>query len=462
MKSEYYHDFLGIKTKESATAAPSVSFALLENFVTDRIRGGLTKRPGSVKWAHTGAILGIVGYSKESSSHLVPPVTHVLRHRYHSGTSYIEKLDWAGSSWSAITQGANVSFSNTGIMTAAQFGSVLALCGGRPAKLLDPAAGSLSRLGGPGPAAAPSWTLAAGSLTGQAQGCYTFYDATTGWESSPSPVTSLTALSSNQITWGTATTAAREGVTHKRLYRSQIAAEGEPPFYRVAEITLATASYVDTSADSALGAALEIDSGDHDAPPTESFLVIEWEGRFWIAAGNALWYSKAHNGQDVNLEYYSAERVIYFPRRITGLAFTADFARLLVFQPAGSGIHYVAGRTEADFEQKMFKSGEGTNFISSVSYSGEAVVYWGPRGPTMITPSAEVVNIGEDIENSLREALVSEYNGNVYIFSFFHPVYGFMFFFSTETTDLALWEDPDTHSVIGWQDVVTGETIDWS
>lgn len=460
-RNEYYHKFLGLRRKESTTLAPSVSFALLENFIPNRFYGGLTARPGSSKWSTTGKVMGIVGYSESNASYQVPNITHPIRHRITGGTSFIERLDWATDTWTAITQGANCAFAGNGILAAAQFSGVLGLCGGKPAKLTDPTAGTLSRLGGSAPAAAPGWVLSAGALTGMTMGYYTYYDSTSGWESSPSPVTSLTTLSSQRITWSLSTTADREGVTHKRLYRTQLSANGEGAFFRVAEVTLATASYIDTIADTSLGAVSEIDFFDHDPPPTTSYLIIAYQKRFWIAVDNQLWFSKAHDGEDVNLEYFSPDRVIYFPHRITGLAYTPDFGRLLVFQPAEMGIHYVSGRSEETFETDIFKGSEGTSFISSVASHGDMVAYWGSNGPAMITPTGEVSPIGLHIENDLREALTAEYNGDVFIFTIFHPMYGFLFFLSAETSDLALWENVDLGTVAEWADSSTGETIDW-
>jgi hypothetical protein len=304
MRAEYYSQFVGIKRATHQPDAPQVSALVLDNFIPNRYAGTYVKRGGSTVWSQSGDILGIFGYTDASNSYRTPYTQWVLRHRRLGGASFIEKLDWASSTWMALTQGGNLSFSALGIMDAAQFGSWLILTGGRPAKLTGPSA-TVTRLGGPAPTTAPTWTLAAGALSGETIGYYTFYDSTSGWESSPSPFTALTTLASQKITWSALeTTAFRDGVDKKRLYRSQLGASGAAPYYRVTEVSLATTSYVDTATDLDLGT-FGPDIGDNDPPPEDSFIVEQYANCIWIAKDNELWYSKTYDGSMSKLEYYS-------------------------------------------------------------------------------------------------------------------------------------------------------------
>lgn len=419
------------------------------------------KRAGSKVWAHTGDILGMGVYSVAQSSYRVPNTANVLRHRRNSGTSYIEKYDPSGDTWSALTLGANTSFGANGIAQFAQCGTLLAICGGRPAKLQS-ISGTVERLGGPAPTAAPTWGTSGTGLTGRTMGYYTFYDPTTGWESSPSPVTSLTTLSNQQLDWSALeTSCAREGVTQKRLYRTQLAADGQEPYYRVATIALATTTYADTVADASLGAQGP-SFNDHDPPPTDSYICIVYANRVWIASGNELWYSRPYDGNNYQLEYFSPDRVFRFPQRIMGLAYTPDFGRLLVFCPPGHGIHYIAGKSETTFEQDLFKKSEGTNFPSSICEHEDLVGYWGQNGPTVLSPGGVVTDFSEDVKEEIRQSAAKDYNGDVFIFTLWHPVHEcFFWFYSATDSATGLWEDLTIGAVREWEDSTTGAVVDW-
>jgi hypothetical protein len=462
MRIGYYSDFIGLNRTTNIVDAPQVTFQKLDNLIPNRVKGALVPRPGSTVWATTGTVYGIGSFSKESASYLVPNVEHVIRHRRNGGTSTIERLDWGTSSWTAITLGAQTSFGITGIATFAQIDTVQCICGGRPAYLTDPTSGSINRLGGPAPATAPTWGTSAGSLTGQAYGCYTFYDSTTGWESSPSPLTSLTTLTADQIDWsGLETTCAKEGVDKKRLYRTQSASEGEGLMYRVGEVNLAVTTFTDDVADAAMTSASP-DIGDHDAPPTSAYLCIAYANRFWIATGNELWYSLPYDGSVSSLQYFSEDRVFRFSARITGLAFTPDFGRLLVFLPVGKGIHYVSGRSEETFEQDIFKATEGTNFPSSISSHEEMVSYWGANGPTIITPGGVVTDFAEDLKEMFRDLATKEYNSDVFIWSAWHPVLeSFIWGFAASDTATSQWADAVTDSEALWRDAVDLVDVEW-
>lgn len=462
MRIAYYSDFLGLSRTKNIVDAPQVTFQKLDNLIPNRVKGALVPRPGSTTWSTTGTVYGIGTFSKESASYLVPNVEYVLRHRRNGGTSTIDKLDWGTSTWSAITLGASTSFGISGITTFAQIDQIQCICGGRPAYLTDPTSGSINRLGGPAPLTAPTWGTSAGSLTGQTYGCYTFYDSTTGWESSPSPLTSLTAVSSNQIDWSALeTTCDKEGVNKKRLYRTQVASEGEGLMYRVAEINLATTTYSDNVDDSLLTSASPT-LGDHDAPPTSAYLCIAYANRFWIADGNELYYSLPYDGSVSSLQYFSQERVFRFPGRITGLAYTPDFGRLLVFLPVGKGVHYIGGRSEETFEQDIFKATEGTNFPSSIATHEEMVSYWGANGPTIITPGGVVTDFAEDLKEQFRDLATKEYNSEVFIWSVWHPVLEcFIWGFSATDSATSQWADAVTDSEALWQDPSTLTDVEW-
>ena len=461
-KSEYYGGFLGIKRAAATHDQPQVSFEILSNFLVNKLKGSLVKRAGSESVSTTGATYGMGEYSKSQSSLLAPNVSYVVRHRRNAGTSSLEYFDASTSTWESITLGAQASLAVQGMASFAQCNTMMAICAGQPGKLIDPTSGTFERLGGPPPTTAPTWASSGTGLTGTTSGYYTFYDSTTGWESSPSPITSNLTISNKQIDWSDLeTSCAREGVDKKRLYRTQLAAEGSGLYYRVAEIDLATTTYADTVTDASLGTdGPEV--GDHDPPPTDSYLVIEYQNRFWIAADTGLWYSKPFDGNNKNLEYFSTSRVEYFPSKITGLAYSPDFGKLLVFCSPGQGIHYIAGRTESNFERDLFKKEEGTHFPSSISVHEDSVAYWGTNGPSIVIPSGTVKTFGDDLKESLRTISTKNYDSDIWVFSLWHPVMEqFLWFVSATDSSTAAWENYLLGNDVQWEDVDTGSVVEW-
>lgn len=462
MRQEYYYQYQGLRRSINSPAAPQVAALLLENYLPNRLAGGWIKRPGSMVWYTVGEVLGIDGYTKANTSYRVPQTIHVIRHRRDGGTSYLERYDGGSDTWIGIPQDANLAFSDQGFTSFAQVSNLMVIAGGRPAYLMDPVTGHIGRLGGPAPATAPTWTLGAGALNGYAYGYYTFYNSTTGWESSPSDITPFTTLAANQITWsGLATTVAKAGVTHKNLYRTQ--SSGEAPYYRVAQVTLATTTYVDNVLDPNLGIQGP-EFNDHDPPPDDCFICIEYEGHIFLASGNVLHFSKPYTGQLADLEYYSSDRTFILPQRITGLGYSPDFGRLFIFQPVGYGIYTVSGRTKSQFQKELYKKEDGTNFAPSVKSHGNMLAYWGQSGPTIITPSGPIQNFSADCKEIIREASSRIYNESMNVFTVVNPIWGeggtFLFFFSATDNATALWENYGTGTVADWQDL-WGTTWDW-
>lgn len=460
---EFYGEFIGLKRTVTNPDAPQIAALILDNMIPNRIAGGWIKRPGSKRWTQTGDILGFGVYSQKQTNLRNPNISWVLRHRRDGGTSYIEKYDWATDTWVAITLGANTSFNVNGIMSFSQQDGLGVFCAGRPAKISDITAGSISRLGGPAPTTAPTWGTSGTGLTGSTFGWYTFYDSTTGWESSPSPITALTTLANQGIAWsGLETTCAREGVDKKRLYRTQVGASGALPGYRVTELALATTTYADTIADASLGAQSPA-FGDHDPPPSTSYICAQYEGRTWIASDSALYYSLPYDGNSYTQEYFSSSRVFYFNQRIMGLAYSPEFSALIVFLPPGQGIHTVSGRSETDFEKIVFKEGEGTNFPTSVCVFRGRVAYWGPNGLAVLTPQGVVTDFADDVKEVLRQFSTQEYDGNSYVFTIYHPIWNqLLVFLSATSITGVVWATDDGFVTVPWVDSSTGAFVSWS
>lgn len=458
MKTQQYSDISGLDLSTTQVVAPQTNFIHLNNFFPSSTRGEIFKRSGTRSYTATGDGWGVFGYRQIGASPKVPVTEYTIRHRRSGGTSYIEKYSWTSDTWSAFTLGANTSFDVGDVARAAQVGSLLAICGGTPAKLTDPDSGSILRLGGPAPTAAPTVAAgAAGALTGTYYYVYTFYNSTTGWESSPSPISAVVSPSSKKVDISAMqTTCAKEGVDKKRIYRT--ITTGEPPYMRVAEITLATTTYTDDIADASLGASAP-DIGDHNPPPVDSYIVESHLSRIWIAKGDTLHYSLPYAGSTTALEYFSDEREIPLPSYITGLASTSNGA-LYVFCPPGFGIWELRGRTEADFELVPFMANEGTNFPSSIAKNNEQFCYWGAQGPRLVRGDYLVPTFGDGVRPLLDEYTAKDYS-EVFVWAqFYSKENQFIFGFGGTIDDVGGWL-LDAGGDATWENAETGESGSW-
>ena len=112
----------------------------------------------------------------------------------------------------------------------------------------------------PAPSVKPTVAVgAAGNLDGAAyKWVYTFYDSVSGWEGTPSPISSSLALSSEKGELSALETApleittTGEEVDKRRIYRTIGAGTGS--FLLVEEISLVGTTYTDNTADGSLGA----------------------------------------------------------------------------------------------------------------------------------------------------------------------------------------------------------------
>ncbi len=463
MDSTFYSKFTGLDVSTDPEDQSQVSFLKLENFVLNRQLGRIYPRGGSKSWSVTGNILGIGGYARDTGTSRIPVSETIVRHRRTAAISYIEKLNWNTDVWDNITLGANTAFDVSDTTSFAQVSELLAVCGGRPAKIRDISSGSIERLGGPAPSAAPSLTTYGTGLTGTYSYVYTFRDSATAWESSPSSATGLLAVANKTVTvGGLETTCAREGVDKLRIYRT--ISTGEAPYLYVAELALGTAAYDDTIPDSSLGLTAP-DFGDNDPPPANSYLIHAHEDRLWLvdaAEPTKLYYSKAFGGEYRNLEYFSEDRVEYFPKRITGLA-SRPGGGLLIFQPPGFGIWELSGRTESEFTLQIQYPKEGTNFKDSVKSNGTFVAFWREDGPAYVGGDGILADKTFAARNHVRGALLTEYNNNVQVWTqVSNANKQFIFCLAASDTAASDWYDESTGLPVSWIDADTGATVGWS
>ena len=467
MDSVFFSKISALSRRLNQVEAPQLSFLALRNFIFNRQLGSLRKRGGTSLNSVTGDIWALEGYNKDTGSGKVPVANVPIRHRRDGATSYIEKYDWSADSWSAITQGAKTSFAVDNVGSATQIDDLFALFCGRPAMIKDITSGDIERLGGPAPTGAASVALGgAGALTGTYRWVYTFYDSTSGWESSPSPISAALTPSAQDVDLTSLpTTADRENVTDKRIYRTLLT--NEEPFFLSGSVTLATTSYTDNVTDANLTTQAPLD-GDHDEAPDGVYIGATWANRVFLAKDNALWHSLEYDGNLRRLEYFSTERRDVFENRITGLAPSPRHGGLMIFKPPGFGIDLLRGQTEDTFYIEPFLPGEGTNWHKSITVRDNLLTYWGQARPRLAVgvETGSRMEMKEDfdadIDLLLRDYSTGDYSQDMYVWSYWDEinrqfVYGFG---AVDVTGL-LWEEEGTGLAVQWEEEGTGETVPW-
>ena len=460
MAEFFYNGFSGLDLSTEQTAQSQVSFLRCNNFVLNRKFGALLKRGGSKHYTISGNCWGIGGYSVASASLSFPsgyvPITHYRNGSVSSFYSY----DWVNDDVTAIDLGANTSFGAGGIASFCQTGSMLAILAGKPAKWSS-ITGDIERLGGDAPTAAlTSAAGIAGALTGTFRYVYTYYDASNGWESSPSPISTEVTVSSKKIDLSViGGSPARDGTWTKRIYRTQLT--NEEPFYYVTEISSATTTYTDNIGDESLGVEAP-DIGDQSPPPTTSYLGESHVGRFWIVSGNSVYYSNEYVNSTNALEYYSEARKFSYNQNITGIKSCPRLGGLLIFRPPGFGIDIIRGNNETEFRSEELYREEGTHFGQSISVKNDLVAYWGASGPQVLVNGRIQENFNQRVANLLRGYEYHDYNEAIFVWSVWHEEsQQFLFGFSAGDSASTLWSQVGSNLVINWEDSITGDLATW-
>lgn len=459
MKNRLYRGFSGIDRTEGPIVGPQISLLRSKNFIMPDERGVLRKRGGTTKATLLGDCWGIGGYQADPTSVGIPGVVYFIAYHNNGGTAYVSK-SIAGASWSALSLGAYTSF-GTAPMSFAQIANLFAIFGGRPAKITDISSGGVSRLGGGGPTAAPTVAAStgAGSLTGEYSWKYTFYDSTSGWESSPSPANTTLSLSAkNGEISGMSTTVDREGIDKKRIYRTQLT--GEAPWYHVADVTLATTTYTDSTSDASLGAVAPTE-GDHDAPPSSTYIGESHEKRFWIADGTSLYYSKIYDGSLYNLEYFSADRKLVFNQQITAVKSAPRLGGLLVFKAPGYGIDLVRGRSSEDFEIVEYYPSRGTYHQQSVVVQDDMLFFFDKTRPILLKNGQISPTFSDKVYPIISELCKDIPSDVPYVWALWDNLREqFLLGISSISASSVQWQDATSWGVgVSWKDSFT--TVTW-
>ncbi len=445
----------GLESTSSSGIANTEKFLQLVNCYTDKRSGMILKRGGSTSeslGASVNSPLGL-GIYKSSTATLLMPV-NIIYLAFFVGPTIYKK---ASGTWSSITLNANTSFTSTKQMQFAQLGTTMVMCGGRPARW-DSTATQVERVGYPAPsvAATPSVGAATG-LTGTYSYVYTYYNSVTGKESDWSPVSSTVTVANQKINVALPTTSPGSTADKKRLYRN---ANGGTAYLFVADVLIATASYVDSTSDASLGLQIR-DAGKNALPPDSVFIVTAHKARFFMVDGNdpyTLKFSEGYTGNNNLVEYFPSGNSVTISHEITGLF--SNPGSLLIF--GIRSISLLSGSTEADFNIQPLYEGVGTLFPNSIAGNGDYVVFLAESGFKAIS-SKGLEHISGDIDITLRELLNQAYLNFIYVSATWNPALGqFLFAFSASTSGSTPWIISSSGSIAEWQLSGTGVSTTWT
>ena len=378
---------------------------------------------------------------------------------YYDLPTYVQTTSAAVETpaWTPMTINSDVSslLATNGIARTAQVGEVMALFAGTPA-MIDDLTAEVRRLGGDAPATAPTIaaTAAAGALTGTYTVCYTFYDSTSGWESSPSPISNEITIAAKNIDWsGLATSTSKDGVDRLRLYRTE--SSGEQVFYLVDEVAIGSSTYLDVVT-TLTTQAPEI--GSHNPPPSGAYIGEAYANRLWTTDGQySLRFSEAYDGNFVKLQYFPSTNEISFNQKITGIRASERLGGLLVFKAPGFGVDLIRGLSTETFEVVQLYSDMGTNYDSSITVVGDDVCFWGQSGPEVIRNGVLQKYFSKPLEDKLKDLVSIDYNMSSFVWSFWHPYYKQVFWgVSAYSSTGSGWVELSSSLFADWEVLSTG------
>lgn len=186
------------------------------------------------------------------------------------------------------------------------------------------------------PAAANTFAADSGTgLTGDYYYRFTYYNSTSGHESSASPLSAKHTVANKTINLSGLTASADSQVDKIRIYRTT---NGGAICWYLAEISNGTTTYADSIADTALGTTEA--PLDNDPPPL--FAGIEdWDGRIWgfeknstrVKFSNDEYLTPAGTGNPY--ESFSQDNYIEFNALVYGIAKSPNFDELWVHTSKG-------------------------------------------------------------------------------------------------------------------------------
>lgn len=256
----------------------------------------------------------------------------------------------------------------------------------------------------------------AGSHNGTYEARVTFYNATTGHESSASASTATAVVTNSSINWSNIPVSADAQVTARRLYLRNTSTQAY--FYLAGTVADNTAT---TATTNVLDTALIIrapSTTENDPPPTGIRYAATHLGRVFVADQQRVYYSK------IDLPEAFETAVNYLPfnkddgQLVTGLL--PFNGALLLFKE--HSVYALLGDAPDNWVVELVDPGIGCASHRSITVVESVVRWWSEQGPAQLTNNTKPALIGtpligptlssENIANSQLGLVVSAVDAN--------------------------------------------------
>jgi len=232
------------------------------------------------------------------------------------------------------------------------------------------------------PTVAPTIDFAAGTLTtvnGGYQYVFVYGNPVTGHVSSTSPVSGSTLNVNNQTFTLSGPASLDRQVTQVQIFRTE---DGGADFYWLATIANPTSgnwTYADTTPDSGLNTDIVVYPGSYsnNPPPSGTNMACFYQGRYFLAAGQYLYFS---GGPDVTYgvpeESFAPANVFTMPGTITGFANTTN--GLIVYTSADA--FAVTGNSTLTYGIQIYQTNFGAPNQNAIVCDGNLVNHYTNSG----------------------------------------------------------------------------------
>jgi hypothetical protein len=259
------------------------------------------------------------------------------------------------------------------------------------------------------PAAAPTFTMTAGTLNPQTgyQYVYCYVNTNSGHVSAASPVSANTGCQTTQNFVVSYTASSDPQVNAIWIFRTF---DGGGLFYFLTSVANATSTYTDSTPDASLNDLIVAPLAPNNAPcPAGASLVCWFDGRPWVAAKNFVyWALGPQTTTGVGEQSFNLSTNFFkLPIQVTGFAPTSQglliFTRDMIWAVTGTGgIYFI----------NPFQSNLGISNPNAVTQDGDLVFFVTTRGQCF-SLSGSLAELGQPIRQQI--ALMNSANVSIAI-----------------------------------------------
>lgn len=365
----------GANTSMEADELPPTAFAISRNTCLKSISTGkaiVAKRRGGTTFNTTPvtgstAVIGQHEYRRLSAGAFTNYYLLV------SDSGRLDKADTSGTLTTIDATAFTSSSTQSHLPAFADANNLSFIINGVEAKKYNGTA--LSTFGIVQPSTGPSLAAgAAGNHNGTYEARVTFYNTSTGHESSAGTTSATVTVASKHIAWTNIPVSSDAQVDARKLYIRNTATQ--PVFYYVGTIADNTTTTYDSNLlDSSL-TVLGPDTDSNDPPPTGVKYLAWHRSRMFVADDTAVYFSPIEDPESFNptdTEPVNPDD----SQKITGLI--SAFGVLVIFK--NNSMYALVGDDPTTWSVQLIDPSVGCVAHRSIVFAGNALYWWGQQGP---------------------------------------------------------------------------------